>query len=274
MNLPEPIGEAALAFFQKLLGPVAEAGELLSDKVRFYRWKSSLKIIKKAEEVARKNKISPKEVPLKFLVPFLEKSSLEEEDSDMASQWANLLTSAISNPKEADIPLIDILSKLGSKEVKILEGMISRDRVMAMLDYDDPFAAFVSRGFANRFGLGSLVSSVIRKAEPKTTEDVRSLCVRYMSTGEPHAVIECIEYRFYVVDHDGSPSIVPNESVSDGRQISSYETLISLGLLNRSSYVNRSDDLELSVTILTPTLLAFRLVTQCRGDLLQVDTRS
>src|SRR5215204_5557960 len=134
MNLPSPISEGALAFFQKLLGPVGEATEVLSDKIRLYRWKSSLKTLQRAREIAAQYDLPINEVPLKFLIPFMEKSSLEEEDSELTEQWATLLAMTSANPARARPIFVEILSRLSGIEADLLDKMVSKDHVEEILE--------------------------------------------------------------------------------------------------------------------------------------------
>jgi hypothetical protein len=129
MNLPEPISQGALAFFQALLGPVGEASEILTDKVRFYRWQTGLRTLEKARKLALKKKLKPEEVPLKFLVPFLEAASLEEVGSDLEDYWAQLLTGAIQEKRLAKNVFIDVLKNSTSDEIKVLDWLVDKKLV-------------------------------------------------------------------------------------------------------------------------------------------------
>lgn len=123
IKVSEESSQSALTFMQRILGPVAEAADFLSDKVRFMRWKSAQKTLENAYNIAKARNLKVNEVPVKFLVPFLEKCSLEEESSNLIDKWAELLVSASQN---YDIRLnryVDILSQLGPEEVNILESM-------------------------------------------------------------------------------------------------------------------------------------------------------
>lgn len=265
MNLPEPIGQAALAFFQRLLGPVGEAGEFLTDKIRFYRWKSSMKTLQRAREVARQYNLEVKEVPLKFLVPFMEKSSLEDEDSEMTHRWANLLAGAMSGNHEANIPLIDILSKLGPQEVKILENLISVKLATRFLELPDPLGHYSVNNFATRFATSSSMpdffSTIGPDSDPKFVE---SVCSSFMSVEEGRDFfVEAIEYSINTEGEDIS-GIVPNDKVIS--RLLSFELLHSLSLMTRSTFIHRGEDIYLAMTIITPTALAFEFVTACRGD--------
>lgn len=94
LKVPEDVTRDTVTFARRILGPLAEIGDLFSDKVRFLRFKSAAKTLNRAAEIAKEQGISPKAIPMKFLVPFIEDCSLEEEDSPFIDQWAALLASA------------------------------------------------------------------------------------------------------------------------------------------------------------------------------------
>lgn len=119
----EKASDSVVTFAQRLLGPVAEAADFLSDKIRFMRWKSAQRTLELAEDIAYERGIEVKEVPVKFLVPFLEKCSLEEENSDLVVKWAELLATAIGEYDNKLISYTDILAQLGPEDVKLLEEM-------------------------------------------------------------------------------------------------------------------------------------------------------
>ncbi len=112
-----------VSFFKRLLGPVAETADLLSDTVRFYRWQNSLKTIKRAAELAKENDVEAKEIPLKFLVPFLDAASVEEEGSDLNEIWAKLLVSAAKNLRTEHYIFTDILRKMNPESAQIFQNI-------------------------------------------------------------------------------------------------------------------------------------------------------
>ncbi len=124
--VPEDVTREAMGFMQRVLGPVAEIGEFCSDKVRFYRWKSAVRTIEKANEIAQDRNIKPQQVPIKFLVPFLEHCSLEDENSELTEEWAKLLVSASVEFKEKHLIYSGILSRLGPTEAKVLKHFWSK----------------------------------------------------------------------------------------------------------------------------------------------------
>lgn len=81
-------------FAGQLVGsPAQEAGELLTDHIRFRRFKTELKILTKAKAELEKAGIESRQVDLKVLAPLIEYSSLESEES-LADKWAALLANA------------------------------------------------------------------------------------------------------------------------------------------------------------------------------------
>jgi len=80
-----------------------------------------LTIAKKARERAELEKIELHPVPMKMLVPFLEKASLEDVDKELQYRWAALLLSASKEYQATHLTFIDILSRMSSNELKLLE---------------------------------------------------------------------------------------------------------------------------------------------------------
>lgn len=165
MNIEIKVGEAstqaAVAFTQRLLGPIAEATDFLSDKIRFMRWKSAQKTIEEAEKIAIERGIAVKEVPVKFLVPFLEKCSLEEDDSKLIEKWAELLVTAIDDYSHRLICYADILAQLGPEEVNILEAMWNKTNPKVMGTVENIIDIYGGGGATSRNSLSELHSASI-----------------------------------------------------------------------------------------------------------------
>lgn len=86
--------DEARGFLAKLAGPaVEEAGLLIQDKVRLWRFKNQLRILGKAQQMLDESKLKPAPVPLRTLVPLLEGAALEE-DPGLSDKWACLLANA------------------------------------------------------------------------------------------------------------------------------------------------------------------------------------
>ncbi len=109
-------------FFKKLIGPsTEELGLWGGEKIRFLRFKSSIKTFTRAQEFLEKAGFSePKPVELKTLLPLIEFCSLENDDSDLIDKWAGLLATA-SSFGLINYTYPHILNQLSSIEVKILD---------------------------------------------------------------------------------------------------------------------------------------------------------
>lgn len=124
LNLPEQVAKELNSFVRKLVGPAAEVSELLSEKVRFFRFRSAMKTLALAEKMMDEAGRPVNLVPVKFLVPFLEESSLEEDDSPLHEKWAALLANTSSNrTADNNRKFIDILKNLDHLEVALLDSM-------------------------------------------------------------------------------------------------------------------------------------------------------
>jgi hypothetical protein len=122
MKIPEDVTRDTVSFARRILGPLAEIGDLFSDKVRFLRFKSAAKTLNRAAEIAKENGITPKAIPMKFLVPFIEDCSLEEENSPLIEQWAALLASASKGFDPLHVAMRDILKNISAKVVRNIIG--------------------------------------------------------------------------------------------------------------------------------------------------------
>ncbi len=126
-NLSIPIPKESLdkvgPFMHSVFGALAEGGEWLSDVVRIMRYTTVALIMQKAQQFAEKRGLQLRPVPLKFAVPFIERCSLEDEESELTDLWANLLVSAATNYDHSHPAFVDILSQIGPQEAKLLRAM-------------------------------------------------------------------------------------------------------------------------------------------------------
>lgn len=128
---------ALLSVAKEFLGPAAkELGNLAVDHIRYYRWKSAVSIIRRATEWADARGIARRSIPLKFIVPFIERCSLEEEDSEMANRWSELLINASNDYNEKYEVYSRFLSEITSQEAGILKKMWQSIKEMEIFHFD------------------------------------------------------------------------------------------------------------------------------------------
>lgn len=106
---------------QRLAGPMAEeVGLMLGDKVRVYRVKNWIRTAQKTERLLREASLSPNAVPPKLLLPIIENSSLEDNDS-LQELWAGLLATASQLNDSMSPSFIETLKQLTPVEARHLE---------------------------------------------------------------------------------------------------------------------------------------------------------
>ena len=111
---------------EQFLGPAAnESGQLIADQIRYLRWRIALNIVERAERISAEKNYAKNSVPTKFLVPFLEKASLQDDDGLLSEMWSTLLAKARDDYKDRYVSYVDVLNTLSPTEASILNAMWS-----------------------------------------------------------------------------------------------------------------------------------------------------
>jgi Abortive infection alpha len=109
-------------------GSAKEISGYLADNIRFLRWKNAVRILERAEEFCARKNLSKKSIPIKFIVPFLEAASLEEEtkNNTISDMWAALLANAVTSYQARHAVYVDVLKKLSSSDATYLRSLHKR----------------------------------------------------------------------------------------------------------------------------------------------------
>lgn len=110
-------------FIEKLAGSaIEEAGLYFGDKVRVRRLTNQIKIFSEAKRIAEENNISIKQIDLKILVPLLEFSSLEEDET-LQQKWSNLIVNFSDESQNYESSIFPfILSQLNKSDVEAFDS--------------------------------------------------------------------------------------------------------------------------------------------------------
>ena len=109
-----------------LFSPVTELAGALGDKVRIYRELAVLRTLNRAKEIAKEEGLILEAPSLKFLVPYLESVSVEDEDNSVLQEmWANLLVSSSSGFESEYNFFIRVLGEISSKEASAFSYIVS-----------------------------------------------------------------------------------------------------------------------------------------------------
>lgn len=108
---------------------LAKFGDIIIDKLSFYRWQNALKFKDKYEEKKAKRNIEGKETPIppKFIIEVLG-NAFNEDDDIVQDEWNNLLLNWQDPDKNCDkkYMYIDLLKNLDLNEIKLLK-IINKD---------------------------------------------------------------------------------------------------------------------------------------------------
>jgi hypothetical protein len=116
----------ALADF---VSPATEAFGIVGDYFRSARAHNVLRIVSHAKRQAKANGIKLNPVALKFLAPWLEGASLEEEsDEDLSDLWAGILISESSKSGPANSFFRDALRQMNVRHVDFLSYICNVNR--------------------------------------------------------------------------------------------------------------------------------------------------
>lgn len=120
LNLPDP----ARKFVGALFGLGVDAADSVSQRLRLYQVETYARIVGTASELCAKHHIQPKKLPFKFLIPFFEKCSLEDEP-ELFDRWAALLATATADFSRRHLVYADMLEHLGAAEAAILKSLVN-----------------------------------------------------------------------------------------------------------------------------------------------------
>lgn len=115
-------------FIEKLAGStIEEAGLMFGDKMKVRRLKNQIKIFSEEKKIAEENNIPIKQINLKTLVPLLEFSSLEEDET-LQQKWANLIISfSNSNEKYESSIFPFILNQLTKDDIETIDRLYNNE---------------------------------------------------------------------------------------------------------------------------------------------------
>jgi hypothetical protein len=157
-----------------IIRPFTEARGLKADNIRLQRAEIAYKIAKLARDAAEAEHLELKPPPTKFMVPFLERASLEDKDEELHSRWAALLLAASTHFEARQLTFIDIMSRVSSEELSLLEEICLSQKTFPETYHPD------GHMIENKQNAEEL-SRTFRKIQPPLRPDViRQIFDRYL----------------------------------------------------------------------------------------------
>lgn len=120
------IAEKAGGFLAKVFKePIDEITGMITDKLRFIRWKRMVEMSEEVNKILEQRKITEtRSVPPKLALPIIEEASLEEDD-ELKRLWNNLLANAMDPGFNSEVRYgyIDMIKNITGKESFILQNL-------------------------------------------------------------------------------------------------------------------------------------------------------
>lgn len=126
-------------FAQVFKEPITEVAGILTDRLKFARWKRLVEMQSQVNEILSTRGISEtRPVPPKLALPLLEESSLED-DSSLQYLWNHLLANAMDPGFSGDLRIgfIEMIKGLTAKDAQVLElfyGILKQENRLAPLE--------------------------------------------------------------------------------------------------------------------------------------------
>jgi hypothetical protein len=127
-EIPSTASGRALEAIVDLISPITEGAGFIGDKISLARQKTLIEIAKETKRRLQMLNKKTNPIPTKFLIPIVEKASLEDvEDQKLIRMWANLIATAATDDVELLGQYATILSEITSKQVRIFEEIMDAD---------------------------------------------------------------------------------------------------------------------------------------------------
>jgi hypothetical protein len=249
--------------------PFTERRGLKADLIRLQREEVLIEIAKKAYRRLEIENVVPSPIPTKFLVPFLEKASLEDGDSYLIDRWADLLVSCSITPEAARPRFVQILSELGAAEAQLLRNiaLYKSDNVRDLKNQLDRYTfSGLPDNYRRTFASMKLVND-----DPELRCKELACKMMCLIAGPGSSVMDIA----VIVQRDDS-SLIPFDmsysqqpaSVRQDNNKFYIELLCSLHLLNQYNVeVTRSDFWRIDILYVMLTPLGLEFLQSCDRDI-------
>jgi hypothetical protein len=224
-EIPSKSSGRTLDALTDIIRPISEGLGLLGDKLSLRRQKTLLEIARRTRE--RLSVISGEVQPPapKFLIPLLEKASLEDlNETKLIDMWANLLATAATEPVEMIGQYTSILSETTSSQVLLMETILclNGQELQRAGHFIDNYY------YLNQTGLPGSI------ARFGAIEDAEKLAKALLDELDINGVAVDTLNIFYIDDADGPGTSIssPDGAYSDDK-FYDFENLCRLGLLER-----------------------------------------
>ncbi|TQF40277.1 hypothetical protein UNPF46_10965 [Bradyrhizobium sp. UNPF46] len=139
--VPPDVTRAKAGAWLTLISPITQWAGLKGDQLahkrdllRLQQEESLYEIAKRAREKIASSNFVPQAVPNKFLVPFLEKASLEEPGNELIELWSSLLASAATEYDPHYIHFANLISQMSARQARLFSETVGTDEASYLED--------------------------------------------------------------------------------------------------------------------------------------------
>jgi hypothetical protein len=233
--VPEDVTRAKTSAWLTLISPITEWAGLKGDQLRHKREllrvqqeETLYQIVQRARQRIEAEKLQTKPVPTKFLVPFLEKASLEQPNDALVELWANLLVSAGTNYNPHYIHFANIISQLSARQAQLFQQLIGHDTAYSVqLAMDSLQIEFVQNGFMQEY-----LQQEWKEKPPRHKGLTPWKALEHIFKSLNPIAVEIVHVEIYETKNkrNGEGASPPTSNYKDELQID-YEILAAVGLI-------------------------------------------
>lgn len=157
-KLPSAQASAIGHQLTNLISPLVESLGLVGDYIRFFRQRATIRAIKRVRDLADENDVPLTPIEPKFLIPWVEAVSLEEDnvDSPLTDMWARLLLNRSVRSNSARPIFIDVLKKMENPEAIALLDIGSK-----AFSNPNPFQSHAYHNAINSFHIRLIENDIV-----------------------------------------------------------------------------------------------------------------
>jgi hypothetical protein len=222
-EIPKESSGRALDALTDLIRPLSESFGLIGDKIALHRQKVLHEIAKRTRKRLETLNKDVKPIPPKFLVPLLEKASLEDvNDEKLMDMWSNLLVTSATENVELLGQYSTILAEITSDQVRLMERILrlNEGEIQDAGIFIDNFYYLNQSGLPGSIDRFSHLDSIEAFADSLANEfDINGVA------------LDCVNIFFQDESRGAGMSFTSPDGVYSDDQFYDFENLTRLGLL-------------------------------------------
>lgn len=247
-----------LRFFSEPMG-------LVADHVRVHREDVLLKIARKTRERLIIDGVTPNPVPNKFMVPFLEKASCEDIESELLDLWAALLANASKAYVPSSVAFVQMLAELGTAEISFLNNIVSN---IESIDFGDDPDLWRLMGLEETIELNQNLIPLGPINPNEKTKEFWANWENYQTKIGPRVILKIEVPAFFGYEKKDGPTI---GSIGQRTKIA-MDNSLSIDLLERQCLISRhtkqfplntSSKLSVDIEFVSITALGLEFAKRC-----------